>query len=128
MNFQPRTETQIAAGKLLPRGDYYFEILDAWEKKSAAGNDMIELKVRISNDDGVVRTLSDYLVGKRPEKLRHCCVVCGLLEKYESGCLSNDDFPGKRGRLRLTIEKSRKGYPDRNVVKDYLLPDALQRA
>ena len=120
MNFQPRSEREIAETALLRKGEYDFLIIDASEKRSAAGNEMIELKLNVSHGNGLTRTLNDYLVAKRPDKLRHCCVACGLLEKYESGCLSEDDFIGKRGRLRLAVEKSRKGYPDRNVVEDYL--------
>jgi hypothetical protein len=120
MNFQPRTEKEIADSALLRKGDYDFEILDASEKKSAAGNEMIELKLRVSNGNGLSRTVNDYLLGKRAEKLRHCCAVCGLLDKYETGCLSGDDFAGKRGRLKLSIERGKRGYPDRNVVEDYL--------
>jgi hypothetical protein len=121
MNFQPKTEKEIADGKLLPRGEYDFEIADAWEKKSAAGNEMIELKVQVSNDKGLSRTLSDYLLEKRAGKLRNCSNACGLLDKYESGLLSNDDFVGKRGRLKLGVEKDRAGkYPPKNIIVDYL--------
>lgn len=121
MNFQPRTEKEIADSKLLPRGDYDFEILDAEEKKSSAGNDMIELKVQVSNGKGVSRTLPDYLLEKRAEKLRHCCKACAILDKYETGLLANDDFVGKRGRLKLGVEKDRAGkYPPKNVIVDYL--------
>jgi hypothetical protein len=94
MDFQPQTEKQIADSKLLPKGNYDFEIVDAEEKKSSAGNDMIELKVQVSKGNGLARTLPDYLVPKRAEKLRHCCAACGLLEKYERGVLADDDFVG----------------------------------
>ena len=120
MNFQPRSEQEITDSKLLPKGEYAFEILDAMEKKSSAGNEMIELRVRVSNGDAVSRVLTDYLLPQRAEKLRNCCVSCGLLDKYLSGCLSDDDFPGKRGTLKLTIEKGKKGYPDRNTIQDYI--------
>ena len=119
MQFQPKTEKEIAESKLFPKGEYDFEIIDAVEKASAAGNDMIELKLRISNGDGMARVLTDYLLPKRAAKLRNCCAACGVLEKYESGVVSDDDFPGKRGRLKLTVEK-KKGWPDRNVVADYV--------
>jgi hypothetical protein len=121
MNFQPKTEREIADAKLWPKGDYDFEILDAWEKRSAAGNEMIELKLRLSNGNGLTRSLPDYLLSKRAGKLRHCAAACGLVDKYLTGLLSDDDFVGKRGRLRLGIEKDRTGnYPPKNVVIDYL--------
>jgi hypothetical protein len=119
MQFQPKTEKEIAESKLFPKGEYDFEIIDAREKTSTAGNDMIELKLRISNGDGIARVLTDYLLPKRPAKLRNCCAACGVLEKYESGVVSDDDFPGKRGRLKLAVEK-KKGWADRNVVADYV--------
>jgi hypothetical protein len=124
MTFEPKSEKEIADGRLLPKGEYDFEIIDATEKKSAANNDMIELKVRVSDGTGHSRTLTDYLIPKRPEKLRNCCAACGFLDKYESGSLSDDDFPGKRGKLKLGIEKKR-GYPDRNVVAAYLVAAPL---
>jgi hypothetical protein len=119
MQFQPKTEKEIAESRLLPRGEYDFEIIDAKETTSAAGNDMIELKLRVSHGDGSPRTLTDYLLARRAGKLRNCCSACGVLDKYESGVVSDDDFPGKRGRLKLAVEK-KKGWPDRNVIADYV--------
>ena len=120
MIFKPQTEQELTEQRLLPKGEYDFEILDAAEKKSAAGNEMIELKVKVSNADRA-RTLTDYLLPKRAEKLRNCCAACGLLDKYLAGCLSDDDFPGKSGMLKLGIEKGKKGYPDRNIITDYVV-------
>lgn len=123
MNFKPYTEQEIADRKLWPKGDCAFEITDASETVSQqGGNSMIELKVKISRPDRLPKTITDYLLEKTPEKFRHCCEACGLLAKYESGVVSDDDFVGKRGRLRLAIEKAKKnsGYPDRNVIADYV--------
>ena len=121
MNFQPCSEQKVSDRKLLEKGEYRFEILDAWEKTSTAGNPMIELKVRVWDVNGLSRTLTDYLVAKRVEKLRSCCAACGLIDKYDLGCVSDDDFPGKRGRLKVAIEKGKRGYPDRNVIEEYLI-------
>lgn len=122
MEFIPSTEQELADRKLLPKGDYDFEILDAWEKTSEAGNPMIEVKVRVSrNGSGLARVLADYLHAKKQEKLRHCCTACGLMDEYESGSLNEDDFKGKRGRLRLVVERGRNGYASRNVIEDYLV-------
>jgi hypothetical protein len=119
MQFEPKTEKEIAESRLLPKGEYDFEIIDAKETTSAAGNNMIELKLRVSNGNGLARTLTDYLLARRAAKLLNCCAACGLLDKYESGVVSDDDFPGKRGRLKLAVEK-KKGWPDRNVIADYV--------
>ena len=119
MHFQPKSEQEIAESKLWKTGVYDFEVLDAFEKTSKAGNPMIELKLRLS--DGVrTRIIWDYLLEETPEKLRHACAVCGLLDKYETGVLSNDDFVGKTGKLRLIVEKGKGRYADKNAIADYL--------
>jgi hypothetical protein len=122
MNFEPRTEKEIAESKLWPKGEYEFEIVEAVEKVSqSSGNPMIELKLRLSNGNGISRTIPDYLLKETPEKLRHAADACRVLDRYDIGSLSETDFRGKRGRLKLGIEKDRKHkYPDKNVVLDYV--------
>lgn len=120
MNFKPSTEQEITDRKLWPKAVYPFEIIEGEDKVSQGGNNpMIELKVKISRPDGSSRTITDYLLEKTPEKLLHCCKATGLLDRYESGSVSGPELRGKRGKLRLGIEK-KKGYPDRNVVADYV--------
>ena len=122
MDFKPKTEKEIAESKLLSRGVYDFEVLNAWEKTAkTSGNPMIELQIRISGAAGS-RVIADYLVSTKADKLRSACAACGLLPKYEAGSVSNADFMGKQGRLKLGIEKGKNGYPDRNQVADYILP------
>ena len=121
MVFEPKNEKQLAENKPLHAGVFQFTILQAWEKTSQAGNPMFELKVEITNGNGISRTLPDYLLpkGVSAEKLLQCAIACGLRAEYDSGSLPADAFIGKRGRLRLGIEK-RKGFPDRNVIEGYL--------
>lgn len=133
MNFRPQSEAQIAENRVWPKGEYPFEIIEAAEKVSqAGGNPMIELKVKVSRADGNAKTITDYLLEKTPEKLRHCCAACGsdLLDKYDTGILAEDDFVGRRGRLRLGIEKAKKhsGYPDRNIIQEYVREGATAPA
>ena len=127
MDFKPRTEQEIADSKLWAKAVYPFEITEAVEKVSqSGGNPMIELKLKILRPDGASRVIPDYLVEKRAEKLKHAAAACGLLDKYETGSLPAGDFRGKRGKLKLAVEKGKNGYADRNVVADYLvatLPD-----
>lgn len=119
MNFAPKTKEQIEDEKLWPKAEYGFEIVDAEEKKSGAGNDMFEIVVRVSNGNGTSRKLTDYLLPKRAGKLYSCCAAIGLLDKYRSGVLSADDFIGGRGKLLLSVEKGKNGFPPRNVIEEY---------
>ncbi len=119
MNFEPKTKEQIEDEKLWPKGEYGFEIVEAKEAKSKAGNEMFEIRVRVSDDDGASRVLTDYLLPKRAEKLYGCCAALGLLNKYNSGVLSHDDFVGGKGKLLLAVEKGKNGYRPRNVIEDY---------
>lgn len=121
MQFTPRTEQEIIASKLFQRGTYDFEVLFAWEKISKrSSNPMVELRLRITDGKGQTKTVSDYLVATNAEKLRHAALALGLLHKYEEGTLTESDFWGLRGRLKLNIEKGSNGHPDRNVVTDYV--------
>jgi hypothetical protein len=121
MNFQPKTEQEIADSRLWKKGVYDFEIVGAEEKTSATGgNIMIDLKVKLTRPDGAARVITAYVLPKRMETLRNAAAACGLLDRYDGGSLSDADFQGKRGKLKLGIEKGKNGYPDRNIVADWL--------
>jgi hypothetical protein len=126
MNFTPKTEQQILDSKVWPKAIYPFEILEGEDKVSQSGNNpMIELKVKVTRSDGSTKTIPDCLLGldKTAAKLRHCCAACGLLDKYDAGAVTGNDFRGKRGKLRLGVEK-KKGFTDRNVIADYVCDGA----
>jgi hypothetical protein len=125
MNFKPLSSTDAAALQVFPRGDYDFEIIEGEDKVSEAGNSMIALTIKVTNSVGVSRYVRDYLLEKRPIKLRHAAEACGLLEQYEAGELAAEDFIGKTGKLTLTIEKDKnKKFPDKNAVADYVVKEA----
>jgi hypothetical protein len=128
VNFTPKTEQEIVDSKLWKKGEYEFEVVNGEDKKSkSSGKPMIELKIRISGGNGPARTITDYLLAETPEKLRHAASACGLLERYSTGSLSGVEFRGKRGRLKLGIEKDKKRvYPDKNVVLDYVCAETCQ--
>lgn len=125
MKFTPRTENEIAADKLLPPGLYGFEIIDAEDTTSKAGNDMIKLTVHVYNGDGAPVTIFDYLMERIAYKLRHAAETCGLLGEYESGALNAIDFKGKTGRCKVVIQQDKNGqYPDKNSIADYVRADS----
>lgn len=121
MKFTPKTEKEIAEENLWPAGEYSFEITEAEDTVSSKGNEMIELKLKVYNEEGNFKILSDYLLEAIAYKLRHAAEVCGLLDAYNSGVLLASDFVGKTGYLKLKIDKDKTGkYPDKNGVGDYI--------
>jgi Protein of unknown function (DUF669) len=124
MRFTPMTEEQIAEANLLPEGVYDFEIVDATEKTSQAGNEMIELKVRLFDERGDHHSvIFDWLLSteRAAYKLRHCCDACQILRLYENGSISSSDFLGKSGKAKVYIQKSKDPqYSDKNAIKDYV--------
>jgi hypothetical protein len=122
MNFKPQSEQEISDLKLLRAGTYEFEVLDAEDKTSkSSGKPMIELKLSVTGPGGSLHFVPDYLLAATPLKLRHAAEACGQLDKYHTGSLCAVDFLGRKGRLKLRIEKDRdRKYPDKNVVADYI--------
>lgn len=122
VKFEPKTEAEILEKQVFKSGIYSYTITDATEATSQNGNSMIRLEIEISLN-GQVKRLQDYLVpvGRGLAKVRQICQVCGLLDRFQSGILSSNDFVSHSGRLRLGIENDRsKKYPPRNIVTDYL--------
>jgi hypothetical protein len=126
MNFKPKTEKEIAEANNIPNGDYPFEVLNAVNDKSKAGNDMIKLTLRVFVGE-TGRQLDDYLLESMPGKLFHFCSYTGLAQKYDAGTLTADDCLGKSGFLTISTSKGKPKddgsgdfWPDRPNVKDYI--------
>lgn len=123
MKFTAKTDKEIAEERLLPEGQYPFEISGGEDTISKAGNDMIKLTVRVFKNDGTFLLVDDYLLESMMYKIKHACDACGLSDKYESGELLGSDFIGRTGELKLKIQKDTTGnYPDRNSIADYIVP------
>ncbi len=130
MKFTPKSDKELAEEKLLlPEGQYPFEISQGENKVSKAGNDMIELLVRVFKEDGTFLLISDYLMEAVLYKVSHACKACGLEDAYNKGELHGKDFVGKTGYLKLGIQKDKNGvYPDKNVIKDYIVSEDGEKA
>jgi len=123
VNFKPLSKQDAMASQLFPKGAYRFEVLEATDKESRAGNPMIELKLKVTDSRGVARFVTDYLLEQWPIKLRHAAEACGLIDQYDAGELTGQNFVGKTGRVMLGIQKDKaKKFPDKNVVLDYVVP------
>jgi len=123
MKFTPLSDEQIAEFGLIPESEVDFEILNAQEKVSSKGNDMIELNVQVFAPDGSARTIRDWIMPSFMKKFKHCLDACGLTSKYESGEIAAADFIGKTGKLKITI-----GAPNDNGVRYNQVFDYVKRA
>ena len=125
MNFKSKTEKEIQEENNIPNGDYPFEVIDAQNTKSKAGNDMIALTLRVFVGESS-RQQMDWLLESMPGKLFHFCSYTGLAKQYQDGSLSAEDCLGKSGFLTIGTQKGKKKddsdeyWPDRPTVKDYI--------
>ena len=125
MRFQPKTEAEIEAAGLWPKGAYDFAVRDAADKVSEKGNDMIELDVEVVNGDGETRTVKDWLVATDASayKIRHFARATGMMDAYQRGELKAKAMIGKTGRCQIGIKKDKGGqFRDKNGIIDYIDP------
>lgn len=122
MRVTPISEKEAAESGLRKRGLYDFEVLEAKERTSKAGNDMIETNVKLYDSEGHNFRLFDYLVSSEgmAYKVRHFASATGLLPAYEKGDLIADDCVGKTGRCQIGIQPAKDGYPAKNIIQDYV--------
>lgn len=116
----PQTEQALKEAMLLPAGDYDFEVLDAVDKVSKNGNEMIALKLGVFRPNGSKQYVNDFLMEKLAFKLRHFAYAVGLGEKYEAGEMVAEDCKGRAGRVTVKIEEQ-DGYAPKNAVRDYVV-------
>jgi hypothetical protein len=125
MKFQPKSEEECGRFKVLPEGEYAFEIFKASDEVSKKGNDMIKIVLKIFDGEECAAQVFDYLLEALAYKIRHCCDSVGLLKEYNLGELTAQMLLGCSGRVMLAIEQDQNGN-DRNVVKDYVKRDNAQ--
>jgi hypothetical protein len=123
MKTTPRSEpdaVKAAARTLVPAGWHNARIIEAIEKQSKRGNDMIEIACLVPDGNGGERTLRDWLTDSAlgAAKLRHAAEAVGALSNYEAGEIGQADFPGRDVQVKVSIEK-RRGYADSNKIEDY---------
>lgn len=124
MKFEPKTEEELNAANLLANGEYDFEVAEAEEQTSKAGNDMVKLKLNFEDTEGRKHIVFDYLVGSESSLYKvHGFASCvGLLPQYEKGEMQAVMMYGRTGRAKVEIDHKDKAYPAKNVVRNYLKP------
>ena len=122
MEFNPSDGSQRASFELLPEGTYEAEVIEAEERTSQKGNDMIALTLQVAHPDGYEARVWDYLVSVPAAvfKIRMFCEAAGLDKQYQSGRLTAKECIGKKVSARIGIEEGRDGFGDRNTIFEYM--------
>lgn len=119
MAFQhkPKEETDV-----LPKGIYDAVVMDAKERTSKKGNNMLELKVKVFAPGGDSILVYDYLVDIETQawKIRHFCDSAGL--NYNLGTIEAEQARNANIKVNLIIEDSPE-YGRQNKVKDFIPRD-----
>jgi hypothetical protein len=123
MKFTPKTEEELASENLLPEGVYDFETIDAWDKVSKKRNEMIELKLKVYDENGGFRFVTDYLLDSVLPKLLSFAKETGTRNAYDDGEYTADTCRGTAGKVQIKIKPAGE-FPARNEVKFYGEPKA----
>lgn len=128
MRFTPKSEKEMQEERLLAKGEYDAEIVDAEDAVSKSGNEMIKVKLRVMNGSQNV-LIDDYLlaIDSMLYKILHCCECCGLSEAYASGELEAHQLKGKNVRVKVKIDEGKGDFPSKNAIADYI-PERKQNA
>lgn len=124
MEFEAKTEEQLIKENLFEPGEYDFEIIKGEDTISKKENELIAITLKVFDNEGSYRLVNDYLLESLGFKLRHICEATDLMLHYDNGKLQASDLIGKTGRLKLAVDNKNPDYPAKNIVKDYIKPDA----
>lgn len=114
MRFEPKSDAELY--KLLEKGEYDFEVIEAQEKVSKNGNEMIEVALKVFGPDKQ-HVIKDWIVDGA--KLKRFCESIGAADTYQSGELSADAVVGMSGKCKVAVEESEQ-YGDRNKIAGYV--------
>jgi uncharacterized protein DUF669 len=116
-------------GGALPEGVYDFTVMDAVNKQSQSGNDMIELQLIIKGPDGQENKVYDNLVftSKASWKIDHFRIASGeTLVKGQSVEFNDTDCLDRTGKCYVIVDNYE--GRERNKVDDYLDPAAINNS
>ncbi len=122
MRFEPKTAQEIDEAGLVDPGVYDFEVMEAEDTTSKAGNDMVALGIRIEDGNGRGLKILDWLVATDggAYKVRHFAESVGLLAQYEKGDMPAGMMIGKTGRAKIGVKPAEGQYRAKNTVQDYV--------
>lgn len=121
MEFNPEDGASSGGFDLLPEGMYDVKVIEAEERVSQKGNQMIALTLSARHPDGYDCRIWDYLVSTSAAvfKIRMFCHGADLMKQFESGRLKASECIGRTLTAKIGVESGRDGYSDRNTIIDY---------
>lgn len=107
---------------LLEPGTYDFQVMEAKEAVSKAGNDMITMTLWVWNKNGKKFNVWDRLVAtpKAAFRIKNFCKATGLESQYKNGTLTPDDCADTHGTCVIKIDPAQGEYKAKNVVDYYI--------
>jgi len=122
MEFNPTDAGDRSGFSLLPEGLYDIEVVEAEERSSKNGNQMIALTLEVRHPDGYPSRVWDYLVSTPAAvfKIKQFCDAAGLTGEFASGTLTEAHCRNRRLKAKIFVEAGREGYQDRNAIREYL--------
>ena len=123
ITIDPTNVSAPAMGELLPKGKYKAKVAGAEEKTSQKGNNYLEVEFILENTRHIWHIFnlwnpsndSKEISQKEFNKLGAICGVSGQVT-------DTDQILGREVLLDVGIKAGTAGYPDKNVVKDFLPP------
>lgn len=107
---------------LLPDGEYDFEVSEAKDKTSNAGNEMIALTLKVWDINGKEFYVRDWLMEQNPRakmKMLRFCQTTGITESYDAGSIDQNVCFALAGRVLIGHQDSPDFGPQNRVI-DYL--------
>lgn len=127
MRFTPLSDAEIELKRTgLSPGPATFEIKQAEEKPSKAGNPTIRLVLKVWDHEGREGTVFDYLSSTLSWRIKDFLKSVGLESLYESGEIEPYKLTGLSGKAILFVQKDAQ-YGDSIKVKTYLAQESIQK-
>lgn len=116
-----RYDPKNAKPPLIADGIYEAEIVNAEEKRSKQGNDMLQVTYTVFVGS-TQRILDDYFVNDNPSGLTRLKKLCAAIgHDFEGGEVGPGDVMGKSLKLKIKTQKSKDPqYDDKNVAAGYM--------
>tara|TARA_R100000655_G_scaffold71369_3_gene109763 strand:+ start:1571 stop:2002 length:432 start_codon:yes stop_codon:yes gene_type:complete len=102
----------------LPKGEYEIRIENVVQKKSKAGNDMLELLLTAFTNEGQKVTIYDYIVN--PNGLWKLKTICKSVGLAFDGTLEEHLLVGKTLRAFVDLRPATEKYPEKNQITSYI--------